>query len=145
MFLGRRFEGSPMKIETRKVGNVLVVEMSGRLDSRSSGEARDRIVHIVRGDDRQILLNLRNVDYVSSAGLRIILLASKLLQGNQGELKICCVTEAVKRVLETSGFDSLIRMYNTEAQAVSAFAKIWAPRHSRGSESVRLARANWLV
>jgi anti-sigma B factor antagonist len=88
------------------------------------GEAGDRIVHIVQGDDRQILLNLRNVDYVSSAGLRIILLASKLLQGNQGELKICCVAEAVKRVLETSGFDSLIRMYNTEAEAVSAFANI---------------------
>ena len=62
MFLGRRFEGSPMKIETRKVGDVLVVEMSGRLDSRSSGEAGDRIVHIVQGDDRQILLNVRNVD-----------------------------------------------------------------------------------
>src|SRR6476660_6985288 len=113
-YYARRFEGSPMKIETRKVGDVLVIEMSGRLDSRSSGEAADRIVHIVQGDDRQILLNLQKVDYVSSAGLRIILLGSKLLQGNQGELKICCVEEAVKRVLETSGFDSLIRMYNTE-------------------------------
>jgi len=113
-----------MKIETRKAGDVVVVEMSGRLDSRSSGEAGDRIVHIVQGEDRQILLNLQNVHYVSSAGLRIILLGSKLLQGNNGELKICCVEEAVKRVLETSGFDSLIRMYNTEAEALSAFAKI---------------------
>ena len=59
-----------MKIETRKAGDVVVVEMSGRLDSRSSGEAGDRIVHIVQGDDRQILLNLQNVDYVISAGLR---------------------------------------------------------------------------
>ena len=109
---------------TRKAGDVVVVEMSGRLDSRSSGEAGDRIVHIVQGEDRQILLNLQNVHYVSSAGLRIILLGSKLLQGNHGELKICCVEEAVKRVLETSGFDSLIRMYNTEAEALSAFAKI---------------------
>ena len=125
--LVRRFEerrGSPMKIETRKAGDVVVVEMSGRLDSRSSGEAGDRIVHIVQGDDRQILLNLQKVDYVSSAGLRIILLGSKLLQGNQGELKICCVEEAVKRVPETSGFDSLIRMHNTEAEALYAFAKI---------------------
>src|SRR5438067_953769 len=109
---------------TRKAGDVVVVEMSGRLDSRSSGEAGDRIVHIVQGEDRQILLNLQNVHYVSSAGLRIILLGSKLLQANHGEQKICCVEEAVKRVLETSGFDSLIRMYNTEAEALSAFAKI---------------------
>ena len=120
----RRFEGPQMKIETRKVDDVLVIDMSGRLDSRSSGEAGDRIVHIVQGDDRQILLNLQNVDYVSSAGLRIILLGSKLLQGNQGELKICCTEEGVKRVLEMSGFDSLIRMYDTEAEALSEFAKL---------------------
>lgn len=113
-----------MKIETRRVDDVLVIDMSGRLDGRSSGEAGDRIVHIVQGAHRQILLNLQNVDYVSSAGLRIILLGSKLLQGNQGELKVCCVEGEVKRVLEISGFDSLIRMYNTEAEALSAFAKI---------------------
>jgi anti-sigma B factor antagonist len=77
-----------MKIETRKIDNVLVIDMSGRLDSRSSGEAGDRIVHIVQGEDRRILLNLRNLEYVSSAGLRIICWI-KLLQGNQGELKIC--------------------------------------------------------
>src|SRR5204863_7288051 len=98
-----------MKIETRKAGDVVVVEMSGRLDSRSSGEAGDRIVHIVQGEDRQILLNLENVHYVTSAGLRITLLGSKLLRGNHGELKIRCVEGAVKRVRETSGFASLGR------------------------------------
>ena len=125
-----------MKIETRKVDDVLVIDMSGRLDSRSSGEAGDRIVHIVQGDDRQILLNLQNVDYVSSAGLRIILLGSKLLQGNQGELKICCIEEGVKRVLEMSGFDSLIRMYDTEAEALSAFANFDPAAITRGFISV---------
>src|SRR6266851_2942796 len=71
-----------MKIETRKVNDVLVVDMAGRLDSLSSGEAGDRIVHIVQGDNPQILLNLDEVEYVSSAGLQIILRGSKLLGGN---------------------------------------------------------------
>lgn len=112
-----------MKIGTRTVDKVLVIDMSGRLDSRSAGDAGDRIVHIAQGKDRRILLNLQNVEYVSSAGLRVILLGSKLLQENQGELKICCAGEAVARVLEISGFHSLIRMYGSEGEAVSAFGE----------------------
>ena len=47
-----------MKIETRKIHNVLVVDMSGSLDSTSSGEAGDRIVNIAKGEHKRVLLNL---------------------------------------------------------------------------------------
>jgi anti-anti-sigma factor len=110
-----------MKIETRNVYDVLVVDMSGTLDSTSSGEAGDRIVDIAKGEHRRVLLNLEKVDYVSSAGLRVILRGAKLLQVNRGELKICNANTPVKDVLETSGFNSLIKIYSTEQQAVSAF------------------------
>ena len=110
-----------MKIEARNVDDVLVVDMSGTLDSTSSGEAGDRIVDIAKGEHRKVLLNLENVDYVSSAGLRVILRGAKLLQVNRGELKICNANTLVKSVLETSGFNSLIKVYNTEQDACSAF------------------------
>ena len=110
-----------MKIEARNVDDVLVVDMSGTLDSTSSGEAGDRIVDIAKGEHRKVLLNLENVDYVSSAGLRVILRGAKLLQVNRGELKICNANTLLKSVLETSGFNSLIKVYNTEQDAYSAF------------------------
>jgi anti-anti-sigma factor len=110
-----------MKIEARNVDDVLVVDMSGTLDSTSSGEAGDRIVDIAKGEHRRVLLNLEKVDYVSSAGLRVILRGAKLLQVNRGELKICNANTLVKSVLETSGFNSLIKVYNTEQDAYSAF------------------------
>jgi anti-anti-sigma factor len=110
-----------MKIETRKVYDVLVVDMSGRLDSRTSGESGDRIVQIAQGGDKRVLLNLDKLDYVSSAGLRVIVTGAKLLQGKRGELKICNAKGGVKSVLETSGFDSLIKLYDTEKEAIAAF------------------------
>jgi anti-anti-sigma factor len=110
-----------MQIETRKVYDVLVVDMSGRLDSNSSGDAGDRIVEIAQGDDKRVLLNLDKLEYVSSAGLRVILRGAKLLQENRGELKICNARDGVKSVLESSGFNSLIRIYATEKEAFSAF------------------------
>ena len=110
-----------MKIETRSVYDVLVVDMSGRLDSMSSGDTGDRIVEIARGEHKRVLLNLEKLDYVSSAGLRVILRGVKLLQGNRGELKICNANGLVRNVLETSGFNSLIKVYDTEKEAFSPF------------------------
>ena len=110
-----------MKIETRKIHDVLVVDMSGMLDSTSSGEAGDRIVNIAKGENKRVLLNLAELEYVSSAGLRVILRGAKLLQGKRGELKICNAKGLVRDVLETSGFKSLIKVYDTEQEAFSAF------------------------
>jgi anti-sigma B factor antagonist len=110
-----------MEIETRKVHDVLVVDMSGTLDSTSSGEAGDRIVDITKGDYMRVLLNLAELQYLSSAGLRVILRGAKLLQAKRGELKICNARGLVKDVLETSGFKSLIKIYDTEQEALSAF------------------------
>ena len=113
--------GLAMKIETRKVYDVLVVDMSGRLDSHSSGDAGDRIVEIAQGEDKRVLLNLEQLEFVSSAGLRVILRGAKLLEGHHGELKICNAGDRVRTVLETSGFNSLIKIHDTEKEAFSAF------------------------
>jgi anti-anti-sigma factor len=117
----RYTQEAPMKIETRKNQDVLVVDMSGTLDSTSSGEAGDRIVNIAKGEHKRVLLNLAELEYVSSAGLRVILRGAKLLQGKRGELKICNAKGPVKDVLKTSGFNNLIRVYDTEQEAFSAF------------------------
>ena len=111
-----------MQIDTRKVYDVLVVDMVGKLDTTTSGEAGDRMVSIAQGDAKEVVLNLENLDYVSSAGLRVILRASKLLQGRNGELKICHANGVMHEVLETSGFNSLLRIYDSEKEAVAAFS-----------------------
>ena len=110
-----------MQLATRKVYDVLVVDLNGRLDSRSVGDVGDQVVQLVQAAQMRILLNLANVAYISSAGLRVILRAAKLAQENRGELKICSASGAVQEVLETAGFDSLIKLYSSEQAAVSAF------------------------
>jgi anti-anti-sigma factor len=111
-----------MQIETRKVYDVLVVDVEGRLDSRTSGDVADRMVAIAQGPDKHVLLNIAKLDYLSSAGLRIILQTAKLLQGNRGELKICSPSADVGSVLATAGFDSLLKIYATEKDGFEAFS-----------------------
>jgi anti-anti-sigma factor len=111
-----------MQIETRKVYDTLVIEMSGRLDSRTAGDAGDRMVAIAQGTDRRVVLNLEKLHYVSSAGLRVILQAAKLLQAKNGKLTICSASGSVRTVLETAGFNSLLNTYDTEKEAVAALS-----------------------
>jgi anti-anti-sigma factor len=111
-----------MEIQTRRVGDVLVVDMVGRLDSRTSGPASTELNQIAQGSDRKVVLNVEGLEYVSSAGLRAIMVAAKLLQVNRGAAKICRANPAVKHVMEVSGFNSLLHLYETENDALAAFA-----------------------
>ena len=110
-----------MEISTREVSDVLVVDMAGRLDTSTSGKAYDEMVRIAKSGANKVVLNLDKLEYVSSAGLRVILTAAKLLQASTGEMKICHANGVVKEVLEMSGFDSLIRIYADENDAIAAF------------------------
>ncbi len=110
-----------MQINTREVSNILVVDMTGRLDTSTSGYAYDEMVRIAENSGDKMLLNLDKLEFVSSAGLRVILTAAKLLRASSGEFKICNANGVVKEVLETSGFDQLIDIHDTEENAVTAF------------------------
>ncbi len=110
-----------MNIETRRAQDVLVVDMVGRLESRTAGPASTELTKIAQGSDRKVLLNLDRLEYVSSAGLRAILVAAKLVQVNGGSILICGANVTVKRVMEVSGFNSLLRLHDTEKDALAAF------------------------
>ena len=111
-----------MQIETRKVHDVLVIDLEGRLESRTTGDIGDRMVAIATGPDKHVLLNIAKLEYLISAGLRILLQTAKLLQSNRGELKICSATEAVRNILATAGLDSLLKAYDTEKDPFAAFS-----------------------
>jgi anti-anti-sigma factor len=111
-----------MELSIRRVYDVQVVDLIGTLDSHSAGEIDDRLTAIAQGEDKHVLLNLEEVPYASSAGLRIILRAAKLLQNRGGELKLCGPQPAVKDVLLTAGFDSLLKLYDSEGDAFTAFS-----------------------
>ena len=111
-----------MEISTRKVNDVLVVDMAGRLVTQTSGYASDEMVKIAKSGNSKVVLNLDKLEYVSSAGLRVILTAAKLLQTFDGEMKICHTNGVVKEVMEISGFKSLLHMYDSENDALAAFS-----------------------
>jgi len=112
-----------IQIETRQVNNVLLIEMSGRLDSPSASEAEDRLLNIVEGKDEHVLLKLEKLEYVTSVGLRVLVRLAKLLQESGGKLMICDARGLVKEAFEIFGLNDLAKIYGTEKEALAALLR----------------------
>jgi anti-anti-sigma factor len=110
-----------MEITARHRGDILVLDMTGRLDTSTSGRAHDAIVDFANAKPKRVVLNLDKLEYVSSAGLRVILTLAKLLQTSNGEMKICRANGSVNEVLQTSGFNSLIKIVDDEEAAIASW------------------------
>ena len=109
-----------MEISTRNVDGVTVIDISGSLDTQTSGAASDEMARIAQ-EASKMLLNLESLDFLSSAGLRVILRTAKQLTGSGGAIKVCNAAGVVKEVMEISGFGSLLDLHASEADALAAF------------------------
>ena len=110
-----------MEITTRETGDVMVVDLSGRLDTQTSGSAADELTRVTQLGKAKLLLNLNDLEFISSAGLRVLLRTAKQLQAANGKLMVCHANGVVKEVMELSGFESVLQMHDTEDDALAAF------------------------
>ena len=110
-----------MEITTNTIAGVTFVYLAGEIKSTTSGDVMDSLVDLVKGGNDKLLLNIKDVDFISSAGLRSILVAAKLLKNSNGQMMICSANESVRKVLETSGFTSLVSLHPDENEALAAF------------------------
>lgn len=93
-----------MEIREDRRDDVLVVAPAGRIDSSSSGELERRLLEHVSGGEKRIVMDLLDVDYISSAGLRVLLLAANKLRPQGGQIVLCSLGQSVREVFELAGF-----------------------------------------
>lgn len=117
-----------LAITSYETAGVTFVKMKGSLSATTAEQGNKEIKSIVDGGAKKIVLNLADVSYISSGGIRVIILTSKLLNAVQGEMKLSSAKGMVKEALQASGFDLLNRVYggniqlcNTDEEAVAAF------------------------
>ena len=97
-----------MEIIETKQGEASVFKILGRLDSNTSPELEDRITETVNNGTTNMVIDFESLEYISSAGLRIILKTTKDLKRQNGQLILCSMQDYVREVFEISGFDSFL-------------------------------------
>ncbi|MCX5796083.1 MAG: STAS domain-containing protein [Elusimicrobia bacterium] len=109
-----------MELIRKETAEVVSLAIRGRLDASSAAQAEQVVADFLRGSGKKLILDLTELDYISSAGLRVLLMADKGLQQKSGALALCGLKPNVKEVLDVSGFTALFRIAATAEQALAA-------------------------
>lgn len=108
-----------MEINHTDVDGVVKVVINGRLDAVSSVEADKEFNAIFEQGKDKILIDLSKLEYISSAGLRILLVVAKRIQQKGGKVALCSLAENVKEVFEISGFSSIFKIFKVAEEAMT--------------------------
>lgn len=103
--------------------NATLVEAIGRIDSMNANQFGEALVGEIEKGRVQLVLDLAQVDYMSSAGLREIVKALKMVKRNDGDLRIAQPSERVLEVLEMAGLDTILQIFDSQEKALQSYSQ----------------------
>ena len=109
-----------MAIDIERDGGTVIAKITGRLDGANAQEFQGDLTDSIEEGDRAVILDFENLSYISSAGLRVILITAKALKRQDAELAVCSLSDPIREVFEISGFDQIIPVRDTQAAAIAA-------------------------
>lgn len=95
-----------MTIENVKKEDVIALKVEGRVDTTTAPMFEDEIKKNIEGI-KELVIDLEKMDYISSAGLRVLLSAQKIMD-KQGKMKVKNVNENIMDIFEITGFDTIL-------------------------------------
>jgi stage II sporulation protein AA (anti-sigma F factor antagonist) len=111
-----------MEILTRKEANAIIVTLNGRLDAITAPEYEKAVTALITAGEIKLVVDFDGLDYISSAGLRGLLVTAKQLKGKGGQVRCANVKGTVKEVFDISGFGSIFQMDDSLAAALVSLA-----------------------
>jgi anti-anti-sigma factor len=106
-----------MEISERKVGDVCIVAINGKLDSGTSDSLAQRLHHMIDGGERRLVIDGEKLNYISSTGLRVLLIVAKRLKAVDGKIVLSSLKPHIHEVFEIAGFNSIFPIYGNTDQA----------------------------
>ena len=110
-----------MEIVINESDDIKVISFIGNLDTNSSPEAENQINKLINDGFTKIVINCEKLNYMSSAGLRVLLSTTKNTKSKGGSCHMCCLNDMVQEVFDISGFSMIFKVYKTVDEAVSTF------------------------
>ncbi len=112
-----------MNLTDETKNGVLVLSPQGRIDTRTSSEFEHAVMAHAIGPEgaTQVVMNFGGLDYINSTGMRVLLILAKRLAGVKGKLVLCEMKEHILEVFKISGFNQILTITDTEADALQRF------------------------
>ena len=110
-----------MEIIEESQSGVNIFKLNGSLDSNTSQGFEKKIFQAIDDGSKSMLIDFKDLEYISSAGLRVILKATKALKREEGKMMLCDMQDYVKEVFEITGFDSFLQIVGSMDDALQSF------------------------
>ncbi len=110
-----------LTFETEEQDGKLIFRLNGRLDATTSANLEAKLNEQIEAGHKHILLDFGSIDYLSSAGMRLLLSATKRLNGTEGKLALCSIGDDVMEIIKVAGFERILSIFATEQEAISSF------------------------
>jgi anti-sigma B factor antagonist len=111
-----------MQVTIREEPSGTLVSIVGSVDSLTASDLQAAMTGAQQNGQTRLVADFSGVEYTSSAGLRVILATAKELRQKGGDLRIAGARPNVLRVLEVSGFTSILKLFPDAATALTSFA-----------------------
>jgi len=128
-----------IEIRQEEQGDVRVLALVGRLDTETSADLELALQDLQAAGAKRFVIDLAEIGYVSSAGLRVLLALAKQLDGGRGSLRLCALNDAVKQVFDVAGFSRMFAIFPDRDAALGAPAPAPAAKPKAESELAKRA------
>jgi len=106
---------------TKEIGDVNVVYLNGFLDAHTASVLEDTFSSLVEHKKFKLVVNLKDLDYISSAGLGVFMAFIEKMRENKGDIKLTSMNEKVFNIFDLLGFPLLYEIFDNEEDAVNKF------------------------
>jgi anti-anti-sigma factor len=119
---GLKLTGAKMQIERQSIGTVIVLSPKGRLDGTSCPAFEAEVLAALESSSGRLAVDLAGLDYISSAGLRVLLIAAKRSKASGGKVVLSGMRPEIREVFDISGFSAIFQILPGRDEAIAAFA-----------------------
>jgi anti-anti-sigma factor len=113
-----------MDILEEKKDAIVLLGLVGRLDSGTSPQMEEKVVALLNGGAKQVVVDFARLDYISSAGLRVLLMAAKKLKASGGVIALCALKPHIREVFDIAGFTAMFPIHDSAEQAVRSLTNM---------------------
>jgi anti-anti-sigma factor len=107
-----------MKIKKEKKGDFSILKINGRIDTIHSSALEDEVSQLFDSGEKNLIFNCSEMNYISSSGLRVFLVAQKKVISLNGKLHLCEMQPAIQEIFRISGFSNLFKIFDTQEKAL---------------------------
>jgi len=110
-----------METSETKVNDIVMLGLKGKLDTTTSPQLQEKLLGSIAGGEKHFAIDCAQLEYVSSAGLRVLLLVTKQLRAANGKMVLYALKPHVKEVFDLAGFSAAMPLFGSQTDALASF------------------------